>query len=66
MWDEKSDKLGSFALPCDQSKRVFNLKQLPQLLEIVDIACSGRAEDGKNSGSFLTEHLQVLVYTYCA
>jgi hypothetical protein len=60
-WDEKkSDKLGSFALPCDQSKRTFNLKQLPQLLEVVDIACSGRAEDGKKMGSFLTEHLQVL------
>jgi hypothetical protein len=37
-WDEKKcDKLASFALPYDQSKRTFNLQQLPQLLEIVDM-----------------------------
>ena len=57
IWDEKKcDKLTSFALPCDQSKRMFNLQQLPQLLEIVDIACTGRKDDTTLFASFLTAH----------
>ena len=61
-WEGKENKkLASFALPCDQSKRIFNLEQLPALLEVVNIACTGRTEEhAKKMGSFLSEYLEVL------
>ena len=34
--DKKADKLASFALPYDQSKRIFNEGALPDLFEVID------------------------------
>lgn len=55
-WDDKhSDKLGSFALPYDQSKRIFNKTQLPQLEEVIDLACGTRSDDAAQLKQFMNE-----------
>ena len=58
----ESDGLGSFALPYDQFKRICNPKQLPQLLGVANVACTGRAEGANKFGCFMSEYVQVLSF----
>ena len=57
--DKKTDKLASFALPYDQSKKIFCTSQLPQLHDIIDIACGKRTDDAAQMKQFMTEHALV-------
>jgi hypothetical protein len=58
--DKKADKLASFALPYDQSKRIFNEGTLPELFEVVDLACGGKAEDAVKMKTFMEKYVQTL------
>ena len=60
-WDDsKADKLSSFALPCDQSKRMFNERSLPELGEVIDPACGGKEEDAHKMRLFMEKYVQTL------
>ena len=58
--DKKADKLASFALPYDQSKRIFNEGALPDLFEVIDLACGGKVEDAKMMKRFMEKYVQTL------
>ena len=60
-WEEsKADKLASFALPCDQSKRIFNAVNLDELGVVIDLACRGVEEDGVKMKAFMAKHVETL------
>ena len=61
LWDDsKADKLSSFALPYDQSKRIFNEQSLPELGEVIDLACGGKEEDAYKMRLFMEKYVQTL------
>ncbi len=61
-WNENDkDKLEKFALPLDQSRRIFNLSNYEKLCDVVNIAYEGnKKEKASHSKEFLTEYLHVL------
>jgi hypothetical protein len=48
--ETNSEKIPTFALPHDQSKKIFTKRQLPGLREVIDLAC-GNKNDGHHAGS---------------
>lgn len=59
-WDvqfegKDKEKMSSFALPLDQSKRIFNKGQRDGLYEVVDLACGKNADDAVHMKSFIYE-----------
>jgi hypothetical protein len=51
--DKNCDKISSFALPHDQSKRMFNKGQLPGLCEVIDLVRGNRLDDALNVGALM-------------
>ena len=58
--DSKSDKLSSFALPYDQSKRIFHAGNLDELGVVIDLACRGVEEDGLKMKEFMGKYVETL------
>jgi hypothetical protein len=58
--DSNPNKLSSFALPYDQSKRVFNTANVDELGEVVDLACGGKKEEAKVMREFMQKYVETL------
>jgi len=58
--DSNPNKLSSFALPYDQSKRVFNAANVDELGELVDLACGGKKEEAKVMREFMQKYVETL------
>jgi hypothetical protein len=54
--DKNCDKLSSFALPHDQSKRMFNKAPMPGLHEVIDIARGPKKIDALDVRAFMLQH----------
>jgi hypothetical protein len=57
--DKNSEKMSTFALPYDQSKKIFNRNQITGLYEVIDLACGSKKDDALALRGFMLQYVSL-------